>query len=378
MAALSIIESTKEYEEWLRAQLDNEIVEPDLARKHEKMAESAFPFLRATYWRWAETILDICPELANAPSVLAVGDIHLENFGTWRDEDGRLVWGVNDFDEAAEMPYVLDLLRLATSAELGCPHLESTEAICGNIITGYQRGLDDPHAIVLDLDYAWLRKLVVVPEQDRLHFWQKVEALKPAKKPPPTRYVRMLADAMPDRKLKMKFHPRTAGAGSLGRPRWVGVAQWHGAPIMREAKAAVPSAWTRIKGRGSRALRCYEIATGTYRAPDPWYALEDDIVVRRLSPNNRKLDAEGHPLELISRKMLRLMGRELAAVHLGLVDARAAIKRDLAKRHENWLSAAVTRAAKFVRREQKEWRRATNGVLVIATAPPNRASPRKR
>ena len=49
-------------------------------------------------------------------AVLAVGDIHLENFGTWRDADGRLVWGVNDFDEAAEMPYVLDLIRLATSA----------------------------------------------------------------------------------------------------------------------------------------------------------------------------------------------------------------------------------------------------------------------
>ena len=64
------------------------------------MAKGAFQFLRATYWRWAETIHDVCPELADAPQVLAVGDIHLENFGTWRDVDGRLVWGVNDFDEA--------------------------------------------------------------------------------------------------------------------------------------------------------------------------------------------------------------------------------------------------------------------------------------
>ena len=53
--------------------------------------------------------------------VLAVGDIHLENFGTWRDADGRLVWGVNDFDEAAQMPYVLDLVRLAASALLANP-----------------------------------------------------------------------------------------------------------------------------------------------------------------------------------------------------------------------------------------------------------------
>ena len=82
------------------------------------MAADPFQFLRATYWRWAETILQVCPELKSAPSVLAVGDIHIENFGSWRDNEGRLVWGVNDFDEAARMPYVLDLVRLATSAVL--------------------------------------------------------------------------------------------------------------------------------------------------------------------------------------------------------------------------------------------------------------------
>jgi hypothetical protein len=26
------------------------------------------------------------------PRVLGVGDIHLENFGTWRDAEGRMVW----------------------------------------------------------------------------------------------------------------------------------------------------------------------------------------------------------------------------------------------------------------------------------------------
>ena len=108
-------------------QLGNDIVAGDLHTKHLRMAEAAFPFLRATYWRWAETILDICPEFKGAPSVLGVGDLHLENFGTWRDVDGRLVWGVNDFDEAAEMPYPLDLVRLAASALLGCPHVGTAQ-----------------------------------------------------------------------------------------------------------------------------------------------------------------------------------------------------------------------------------------------------------
>ena len=111
-----------------------------------------------------------------------------------------------------------------------------------------------------------------------------------------------------------------------------------------------------MKGRGPKTLRCYEIATGTYRAPDPWYALSDDVIVRRLSPNNRKLDAETHPLELIDKKMLRAMGRDLAAIHLGVTDARKAIESDLEKRKEGWLADAVKRAAMFVRGEHKEWK----------------------
>ena len=44
-----------------------------------------------------------------------VGDLHVENFGTWRDVEGRLVWGVNDFDEAYALPYTNDLVRLVAS-----------------------------------------------------------------------------------------------------------------------------------------------------------------------------------------------------------------------------------------------------------------------
>jgi uncharacterized protein (DUF2252 family) len=57
-----------------------------------------------------------CAQLADAPQVLAVGDLYTENFGTWRDAEGRLVWGVNDLDEAHPLPYTNDLVRLATRA----------------------------------------------------------------------------------------------------------------------------------------------------------------------------------------------------------------------------------------------------------------------
>lgn len=349
-------QSNAAYESWLRAQLKGDVVERDLRKKRRRMKESPFPFLRATYWRWAETILDVCPELANAPQVLAVGDIHLENFGTWRDDDGRLVWGVNDFDEAAEMPYPLDLVRLATSALLARPVRGlAGRIICAAILQGYRRGLAAPRPFVLDEKRAWLRKLVIVPESDRAEFWNDIDELKPRKKRPAARYRTAIVSAMPDRGCEIKIYPRSAGTGSLGRPRWVGVADWHGSRVVREAKALVRSGWTLVPGRGSPRLRCKEIAFGGYRAPDAWYAVANGIVVRRLSPNNRKIEVKKQPGELLHPRMLRAMGYELANIHLGTGSRRSAVMRDLSNRKKGWLRQAARSAVKFVRRDYRQW-----------------------
>ena len=62
-------------------------------------------FLRVTFYRWVEQWAKMCPRLAwqKEHVVLAVGDLHVENFGAWRDSRERLAWGVNDFDEACEV-----------------------------------------------------------------------------------------------------------------------------------------------------------------------------------------------------------------------------------------------------------------------------------
>ena len=118
--------SAEHYEAWLQKQLHGELVKKDLRKKHEKMGQDPFVFLRATYWRWAETVLDVCPELGQAPRVLAVGDIHLENFGTWRDAEARLdddgEGGVGDVGEelgiVARAAVVEVVLVLETDDEL--------------------------------------------------------------------------------------------------------------------------------------------------------------------------------------------------------------------------------------------------------------------
>lgn len=350
----NIQDSARLYEEWLRRQLRGDVVEADLARKHDKMQESAFVFLRATYWRWAETILEICPDLGGAVPVLAVGDIHLENYGTWRDADGRLAWGVNDFDEAAEMPYVLDLVRLAASAVLGRKANGMTaDEICAAVLQGYRQGLQAPKPIVLDRDNQWLRDLVVVSEKQRAKFWKKLPAAKVTSVP--ARYRKALAGAMPEAPLTLKIARRSAGTGSLGRPRWIGVADWRGAPVVREAKALLMSAWVR-GSPGSRKIRSGEIASGRFRPLDPWFRIDGTIAVRRLSPNNRKIEAEENINSLLVPDMLRIMGFELANAHLGTMDHWAAVSRDLRRRKRGWLSENAKKACEAITRDHTVWK----------------------
>ena len=81
----NIIDATIDFEKWLGAQLP--IIKQDIALKHQHMAEAAFPFFRATFYRWLQLWPVVCEDLAKAPKVLAVGDLHIENFGTWRDTE---------------------------------------------------------------------------------------------------------------------------------------------------------------------------------------------------------------------------------------------------------------------------------------------------
>ncbi len=356
---MGIVAANRQYEAWLIAQLKGEFVKPDLVRKHKKMTDSAFSFLRATYWRWAETILDICPDAATAPALLAVGDIHLENFGTWRDREGRVVWGINDYDEAAEMPYILDVIRLAASAVLaGRRDGLSLSVICKNVFDGYARGIDAPRACILDRDHVKMRKRFVVTEAERARFWDKIgaahtQALADKKKPKPP-WRKLFAAALPE-PMPLDYWQRTAGTGSLGRPRWVAYGSWRNGPLLREGKALAASGWVRAQG-GPAAFRLLEIAGGAHRSPDPWYNVSGTLLVRRLSPNNHKVDLAAQP-ELLNPDILWAMGRDLAAAHLSEPGRRAAVAKHLAviRKNKNWFRDSVENAAKAVSREYAEW-----------------------
>ena len=111
-------QATESYETWLAKR--TRIVKADLRLKHQQMSADIFSFMRATFYRWLELSSEACADLVSAPVVLAVGDLHVENFGTWRDQEGRLVWGVNDFDEAFAKMHEMTLdLGFACPPQIG-------------------------------------------------------------------------------------------------------------------------------------------------------------------------------------------------------------------------------------------------------------------
>jgi len=75
------------------------------------------------------------------------------------------------------MPYVIDLVRPATSITLAEDTRRGLLAdACTAILKGYDAGLADPRPIILDGEWQWLREMVAVPEDRRQKFWKKIDA----------------------------------------------------------------------------------------------------------------------------------------------------------------------------------------------------------
>jgi hypothetical protein len=350
-------EATKSYEAWLRNQTRE--IEADLQVKHQQMSADIFSFMRATFYRWLELWKEHCAELANAPAVLAIGDLHVENFGTWRDQEGRLVWGVNDFDEAFALPYTNDLVRLAASAHLAISanHLALRPAdACAAILKGYASELKEGGSpFVLAERHEWLRSTVGSELRDPVKFWEKLDKLPTVRTRIPRRAGKALTDAMPNRKVRYRVVHRSAGLGSLGRQRFVGLGEWNGGQIAREAKALVPSACVWFNESKDDRSQYDRIVAQAIRCPDPFLELKKGWIVRRLAPDCSRVELAMLPKGHDEYRLLEAMGRETANVHLGGRRATSNIKRDLKNRPEVWLHAAAKAMVEATTEDWRSW-----------------------
>lgn len=345
----SLADSIAAYEAGMRDTFGSSLVAKELARKHDRMREHPFLFLRATCWRWAEAAPTLCPELMDAPPAPSVGDAHAGNFGLWRDAGSRLVWGINDFDEAARLPWAFDLVRLCASILLAIPDPDP-EAAAGALLQGYAHALAAPRPFVLEREHFWLRDAFVADDRKRADFWAEIDRATAARTVPPSLHEALLA-ALPEAGLRPRIAPREAGAGSLGRPRFVASCEHRGGPLAIEIKGLMPSCWV----RGREPGLAQHMVTGRFRSPDPSVLYTENHVTRRLAPNGRKLTfAEiGAALRV---QLIGAMGAELAAVHAETDAIRGAIARDLGRRKPSWLADAATGIAEWTTEEHLAFR----------------------
>jgi hypothetical protein len=358
---MDIVETTRGYETWMGK--STPIVQAQLRDKHEQMRSDLFAFCRATFYHWVHQWPQVCDDLQRVPRVLAVGDLHVDSFGTWRDIEGRLCWGVDDFDEAYPLPYANDLVRLATSAKIV---IDAEQLVmkfkdaCDAILEGYRQTLREGGCpIVLGEREVTLERLGIDAIEAPDDFWPKLQALPAARQPLRPDVRRALARSLPDARLAYKVVRREAGIGSLGQQRFVAIASWQGGLIAREAKAMVPSACVWLNRRVRHGQSLYQRAMdGAVRSRDPFQSIVGAWLVRRLSPDANPIEIADLPRKRDEETLLHAMGTEAANVHLGSARQVGRIRADLQRRKANWLRVAAKAMADATRHEWKTFRKA--------------------
>jgi hypothetical protein len=357
---MNIVKSTKRFEAFLAGH--GPLVRDDLALKHRLMAEGDFPFLRATFYRWAQQFPEVCSDLMRSPRVLGVGDLHVENFGTWRDVEGRLVWGINDFDEACKLPYANDLVRLAVSAILAAEAAQlamNPADVCASILDGYAQQIKTGgEPFVLDDCHQWLGVLAAERLKDRGKFWDHLDGLPTLRQKPPGKAIAGIESMLPDREIRYRLVKRVAGLGSLGKIRVVALAKWNGSMIAREAKGITPSAWYWAEKKKVDEIYYEAILGRAVRCVDPWVRLRGSWLIRRLAPDCRRVELAAMAKSMEVERLLQVMGRETANIHLGSPKSIRLIRADLSKRKGDWLQQACKSMIESVRADWKDWKAA--------------------
>jgi hypothetical protein len=256
------------------------------------------------------------------------------------------------------MPYVLDLVRLATSIQLAPkPAVRADKAIAA-VLRGYHKGLGNPQPALLFEGQTWLRSYAEPEEGDPEKFWRKIK--KYPEVAPPADVVKALRASLPKGTqnvvYRQVFHK---GGGSLGRPRFLAVGYWRGGQVLREAKALVPSAWTWANGpKQARNSNFLKLANSRYRAPDRFLELDATrrFILRRVAGDARKIEFGDEAGKGLHLDLMEAMGFDVASIHAADKAGAEVLQADLAKRRpHDWLHAAAGVAADKVKRDYQEW-----------------------
>ena len=128
--------------------------------KYRKMALDPHAFYRGSACLFYNDVTQESNDWAGHGSerIWIHGDLHVENFGTYLNSDGRLIFDVNDFDEAYLGRFVWDLQRFAGSLALtGWPKALPEDAVrklIGRYVRSYLAQVDHYCRTEDDDDFA--------------------------------------------------------------------------------------------------------------------------------------------------------------------------------------------------------------------------------
>ena len=251
----------------------NEGRDPErLAMKYRNMRTSAFVYLRATCHLFPAQLSEL-KVLAKTPAVWSCGDLHLENFGSYKEDNRLTYFDINDFDEAALIPAGWDIVRLLASVRLACAELEFNakriRELIDAVLAAYFQELRHGSARWLERDTAIgpVRELLVtVAERKRKDFLdsrttkagkqrrllidgKRALAASKAQHTQVNKFMQRFAKSQsePDFYEVLDVARRIAGNGSLGVDRFVVLVRGNGSPdnnYLLDLKQAMPSGLT--------------------------------------------------------------------------------------------------------------------------------------
>jgi len=244
--------------------------DPDrLAMKLQKMRANAFLFLRGTCHLFYQR-LPANSVLTRAPTTWVCGDLHLENFGSYKGDTRLVYFDINDFDETALAPCTWDIVRFLSSVLVGAHSLgvnrHEAIALCSVFIDAYAGALAEGKARWVERQTAggMVKELLDTLEgrQRKAYLDGRTErkgrkrVLRTGgKKALPVTdeqrervvsFLAKFAEKQPDPKFfrVLDVARRIAGTGSLGLDRYVILVEGKGSPdrnYLLDLKEALPS-----------------------------------------------------------------------------------------------------------------------------------------
>ena len=244
-------------------------IEPAIQLKYKAMRESSFRFFRGTCHLFYEDLPARSPLLKSPPGWIC-GDLHLENFGSFKGDNRLAYFDLNDFDEACLAPCLLDSARLLTSVFVAADMLKVSAAeavqLCNAFLQTFIATLSAGYIRVIEKETATgvVRQLLKTVEdrkkkeflQTRVEYGKNKRWLKanPAKNYPVDKATQKAVKKIVDTWAAHKHDPRffevldvagrVAGTGSLGLERFIVLVRGTGVPgeeFLLDIKAANPS-----------------------------------------------------------------------------------------------------------------------------------------